>query len=698
MFKIKNITKKYKRQCAVNDVSLSFEDKGFNIIFGHSGSGKSTLLNIIGGVDSKTSGQILINDKVIKNLDNYRRYDVGHIFQEYNLLEDKSVYDNIAIIFRLLGISDSDLINDKIMTILKFLNIDKLYRKKAKELSGGQKQRVAIARALVKDPKLIIADEPTGNIDSKNTEEIMQILKEISKTRLVIMVSHNNEITQKYADRIIELEDGQVISDVKNDNIISKDTMFEMTDIKLNDIKKKNSFYPFKTAVKIAFSSNFNLTAGNITFRILLFISGIFLALASISLSSFLKIGTTGENLKYTKDTIYLSSVEEINTGIYNSGMLDRNTNKAFIDELITSNTAKYSFIPVGGENSSLVYLLNDNVNIVYGSIIDDNSVVVDKASLLNNIQNNQYNGVRSIEGFLKIQKLTTKPGKPIITAVADNIPFGSKYVSKKVLNTIYLETIKEKLQLFTHYTINLKDINKVNKTLLNDPNVSLNNLSYNSIIISNDIHLLEKYNFNILTGVNEQQTIYVDFNNLEYLAMFTSDSPSYLLFNNVNDDFMKIAKNHYDYVGFISDKIVSNSRNNQGFALNFITIFIVVVSIIIAFIFFFLYRSNLFKDIYSIRVLRLIGVKKKEIIKLYSFNIFFLILFTIFVSYFIMYILMSVTVFNTPALAKLIPFNILSFFVGILYAILIALVLGLLPVVLLLKKKPAEFMKKGEY
>lgn len=221
MIVLKNVCKNYSTNRntfnVLKNVSINLENKGMTFILGKSGSGKSTLLNIIGGLDKFDNGDIIVDGKNIKNFsehdfDLYRNTYVGFIFQNYNLIDTYNVYENILISMQLRGSSISE---NKIDDLLKKLEIYNLKYRKISELSGGEQQRVAIARALVKNPKVILADEPTGNLDTKTASEVMKLLKEISKDRLVVVVSHDTNLAKSYGDRIISLEDGKVIDDTK---------------------------------------------------------------------------------------------------------------------------------------------------------------------------------------------------------------------------------------------------------------------------------------------------------------------------------------------------------------------------------------------------------------------------------------------------------------------------------------------------
>ena len=222
MLEARNLKKVYKIKDgnvvnALDGVSLKLPDTGMVFILGKSGSGKSTLLNVLGGLDSFDSGEIIIKGSSAKDFkqshyDSYRNTYIGFIFQEYNVLEELTVGANIALAIELQGRRAT---NEEINAILREVDLDGLGQRKPNELSGGQKQRVAIARALVKRPEIIMADEPTGALDSVTGKQVFDTLKKLSNDKLVLIVSHDREFSEQYADRIIELKDGKIISDVE---------------------------------------------------------------------------------------------------------------------------------------------------------------------------------------------------------------------------------------------------------------------------------------------------------------------------------------------------------------------------------------------------------------------------------------------------------------------------------------------------
>ncbi|MBR3325084.1 MAG: ABC transporter ATP-binding protein/permease [Clostridia bacterium] len=223
MLEIKNVTKIYKmdgyEQKALDDVSINFRKNEFVSILGQSGSGKSTLLNIIGGLDHYTTGDLIINGVSTKNYkdadwDTYRNYKIGFIFQSYNLITHQTILENVELALTLTGVSASTR-KKMAKEALEKVGLGEFLKKKPSQLSGGQMQRVAIARALVNNPEIILADEPTGALDSETSVQVMDLLKEVAKEKLVIMVTHNPDLAKEYSTRIVSLKDGKIIDDTE---------------------------------------------------------------------------------------------------------------------------------------------------------------------------------------------------------------------------------------------------------------------------------------------------------------------------------------------------------------------------------------------------------------------------------------------------------------------------------------------------
>lgn len=257
MLQLKQIRKEYKTgdliQTALDGVTLNLRDNEFVAVLGPSGSGKTTLLNIIGGLDRYDSGELIINNISTKRYndrdwDSYRNHTIGFVFQSYNLIPHQSVLANVELALTISGISGNDR-RERAKKALEKVGLGDQLHKRPNQMSGGQMQRVAIARALVNDPDILLADEPTGALDTDTSMQVMELLKEVAKDRLVVMVTHNPELAEKYATRIVKLHDGRIIDD--------SDT-YEIEKTELKEPQHRNmgkSSMSFKTALSLSFNN-----------------------------------------------------------------------------------------------------------------------------------------------------------------------------------------------------------------------------------------------------------------------------------------------------------------------------------------------------------------------------------------------------------------------------------------------------------
>lgn len=246
MVKLEHVNKYFNRRRkneihVINDTSLEFEKSGMVALLGPSGCGKTTLLNVIGGLDKVNKGRVFINGQRITKrragkIDKIRNLNIGYVFQNYNLVENMTVFDNVAIALKMVGVKDKKEIKEKVNYVLEKVGMYRYRNRYADMLSGGERQRVGIARAIVKNPSIVIADEPTGNLDSKNTLEVMNIIKSISEDKLVILVTHEENLAKFYASRIIRISDGKIISDEAGDTSGNLDYRIDNR-IYLKDIK-----------------------------------------------------------------------------------------------------------------------------------------------------------------------------------------------------------------------------------------------------------------------------------------------------------------------------------------------------------------------------------------------------------------------------------------------------------------------------
>lgn len=257
MLQIKNVCKEYRTgslvQKALDGVSLNLRDNEFVAILGPSGSGKTTLLNIIGGLDRYDSGDLIINGISTKQYkdrdwDSYRNHTIGFVFQSYNLITHQTILANVELALTISGVGKGER-RERAARALEKVGLGDQLHKKPGQLSGGQMQRVAIARALVNDPYIVLADEPTGALDSETSVQVMDLLREVAKDRLVVMVTHNPELAQEYATRIVRLKDGKIRSD-SNEFVLKEEELAEPEHRNMG-----KSSMSFLTALSLSFNN-----------------------------------------------------------------------------------------------------------------------------------------------------------------------------------------------------------------------------------------------------------------------------------------------------------------------------------------------------------------------------------------------------------------------------------------------------------
>ena len=386
MLELKKITKTYItesfKQKALDDVSINFRENEFASILGPSGSGKTTLLNIVGGLDHYDSGDLIINGISTKKYkdrdwDTYRNHRVGFVFQSYNLITHQSVLSNVELALTLSGVSKSER-RKRATKALKEVGLANHIHKRPTELSGGQMQRVAIARALVNDPDILLADEPTGALDSETSKQVMDILKSIAKNKLVIMVTHNPELAEEYYNRIIQLKDGKIISDTnpyeekenkkeENNSKKKKTSMSFITalSLSLNNLMTKKgrtiltafagSIGIIGIALILSLSSGVNEYITNVQKDTMLSYP-ISIEEEAMDLSSFLEQGPSirdNENKNHDKDAIYIDTstlelASKMGATLYSNNLKDfkiyLDNSKNEIHKYVGDNGIQYSY------------------------------------------------------------------------------------------------------------------------------------------------------------------------------------------------------------------------------------------------------------------------------------------------------------------------------------------------------------------
>ena len=352
MIEIKKLEKTYSSKGtdvkALKDVTLQFPEQGMVFIMGKSGCGKTTLLNCIGGLDTVTNGEIIIDGKSSKSFeskdyDEYRNFYFGYVFQEYNLLSKLTVGDNIGLALRLQG-KNSAL--EDINKVLHDINLDGYNKRRVNKISGGERQRIAIARAFIKNANVILADEPTGSLDSGTGEQIYNILQGIAKEKLVIVVTHDQVSAEKYGDFIIEMEDGVVVSERKNEpqteTIITESKTTQNNEIKM---KKKKAGLKTKDILKLGLkgliSKPIRATMSIILITVALITLGLFLSTSQFFKDDYLeKLIIKNEDYNFTITQHVVNRAGE---------HAESNLSKAELDEIeeLTGNEYGYTFEPL---------------------------------------------------------------------------------------------------------------------------------------------------------------------------------------------------------------------------------------------------------------------------------------------------------------------------------------------------------------
>ena len=494
MLKLKSITKVYisgdEKVKALNGINIEFRESEFVSILGPSGCGKTTLLNIIGGLDRYTSGDLIINGKSTKKFkdrdwDSYRNYSIGFVFQSYNLISHQSVLSNVELALTISGVSRKER-RKRAIKALEEVGLKNQIYKKPNQLSGGQMQRVAIARALVNNPDIILADEPTGALDTKTSVQVMEILKEIAKDKLVIMVTHNSDLAERYSNRIIKILDGKITDDsnpIKDNN-----------DEKLSDKKIGRTSMKFLTALHL--SLNNLLTKKGRT--ILTSFAG---SIGIIGIALILAISTGVQNyinkveedtlssypITIEESTVDMSSMIESMMGSNDSKDENREEDKIYssniMDEVMSTLSKKIetnnlkelkSYIEntdngIKNNSNSIQYGYNLDINL-YKSDISNGIVRVNPSTIMESI-----GMTRNMDTFGFMSSYTSMSNDNVWTEMLDNDDLlKSQYQIlagswPKAYNEVVLIVNKNnEISDYTLYSLGLKDQEEL-KRKMND-------------------------------------------------------------------------------------------------------------------------------------------------------------------------------------------------------------------------------------
>lgn len=464
IIKLKNVSKFYYSKGVIasgfTKINLSFDMGEFVAITGESGSGKSTLLNVISGLDSYEEGEMYINGEETshyteKDFEDYRRKYVGNIFQNFNLVNSYSVYQNIELVLLLNGNNKKD-VKGKVIDLIKQVGLYKFRNTKVSKLSGGQKQRVAIARALAKDTPIIIADEPTGNLDSSSAKSIIKLLSEISKNKLVIVVTHNYEQVEEYVTRKIKMHDGRVLEDKKIKEVNKID---EHKSAKYKDITRFNKF-------RLGFRNTFNI----IPKFLLIFAVYLFITVAIIGEYSSFKEqeyieGKSGENYIFSNISDKRIVLKEKDNSSFSNEDYDKIKKIENIDYVVKNDLLLDSYLNI-----------TDDTNFWLGGSI-------------NNIEN--------FRGDLDLGRMPTANNEIIVQGNVNDYYLG--YQAKQLLDKdLYIQSFYTG-EIDKSYAVKVVGI-KYNE----------NTQDYNSVMYMND-EIISKYAFQVNQAYSKIKILFRD-------------------------------------------------------------------------------------------------------------------------------------------------------------------------------------------
>lgn len=517
ILELKNVSKFYYKNgfisVGIEDINLGFDIGEFVVITGESGSGKSTLLNVLSFVDSYSEGEILVDGMETshyaeRDREDYRRHYVGNIFQTFNLINSYTVFQNIELVLLLNGHKKCD-IKDKVNALIKSVDLEKYRNVKASKLSGGQKQRVAIARALAKETPIIIADEPTGNLDSKSAKSIMKLLKELSKDKLVILVTHNYDDAKDYATRKIKMHDGHVVEDKK------------LNDYETNEQINCVQYHPmsFVNQLRVGILNAFNILPK-------------FLLLLTVFL--FISLALTFEYASYAK------SEHELSLSGYNQVFANTDTKRVIVNK---KDRTPITLSELDGikKLGNVDYIINNDIVTDVYFYLSDND---------NFYQNGTFKNIASFNGKLDYGRMPSSSNEIIIQGSKNDYYLANdveSLINKKVLLNTTNGEQKSVVIVGISYFDSYDDSYFYG---FDDYFVELAQNSYaeTKILLNNLYHTTDEYGFKIKPSTKVQKGYaYVNSNLNGYCNNFNCSNKALSIFvsniyykNNIN---LKISK-----------------------------------------------------------------------------------------------------------------------------------------------------------
>ena len=689
--KITNLSKAYGNKLALDDINLEFNNNGMVFILGDSGSGKTTLLNLIGGIDSASSGSITFDNLDLckldpRGLDDYRNKNIGFIFQEYSLFNELTVAENISITFSIIGKSYDEALLKEYFQMVD-LNYEEFKNKKVYRCSGGERQRIAITRALVKDSKIILCDEPTGALDNKTSKDILDILKKLSLDRLVIVVSHDEELAKSYADRIINIVDGRISSDTSfnegsefdNNALLEKShlALFHMLKLALNSFRLHTKRFIF-VIISLIISMTLFMTSLNVTL---------------INQKEVEYDYVENNNMDIIKIDKYLNEVDKNNT------LATLNFDSLFIKQYIHKHEAidinDYTKLAGLNQNLSIFFIeeVITAINKEYNSIYE-----------IDALANNDFKGPsgysymdydKALNELEIVGAYPRDKNEALISSDYFNLfkKFGYRLNDKRIDIASYSDLIGQEIKLRNNNSfVSMKvcgiyEANDIKRSYKDESN--LKHDYYNSVFLSRD-----------------------DYNSLKEEEL--RNEGLYLLIDNTDDlkriiDFNHLnIKNKNDDGSYISYLIIDS---NNGFAkingaIYNATIFrgIFLIFTIILLIISILNMSNTFsllinKQRKQIGILKALGVKRNDINFIYASIAFIIGLIVLIFASALSAILLPILngYFLSSANISLLSFKWLGLLIMMLIIIATLLLALALPLIRLNRKTPAEVIIEGK-
>lgn len=739
MIKLENINKSFNRNLknknqVLQNVSLTLPDKGLIAIFGKSGSGKTTLLNIIGGLIKPDSGNIIFNNKKLKFVnDDLRNKEIGFIFQNYYLEKNYKITEIIANQALISGITDKEVINNNTIKALDLVEMTRFKNKTGDSLSGGQKQRVAIARALAKDANIILADEPTGNLDSVNTTKVMDILKEISKTKLVVLVTHELSLIEKYADNFIELVDGKIIHNLDENKVEIDEHKYSETPQEAKKIKTGKLFTLNRVIKYLSFKGEERFySTFNIFRQIFIIVFSVFLTFFAMNLfeinRSFEKDKKINKNAIYTELNTY-PELRKLDNSLYSQvNFFESNYRNAKfklkVFDLIEEIDTKY--IPQS---------INDNLkseDLLLGRMPNDNEVLISSALLeelknkvtIKSLKNNKLAQLLYFNNEYKVVGVVKENNKNIYFNRANYINFLKVY-SKLSFNDVeeiffkgsykaksYFSNIKKADEdLYDHEAILEINRNSLHKMLANSLDADILNENANSILFEKprliqvkDSKLFIKKIRIVKTPMDSDVNLLVNSNVLSKIITYIKPSLSAFKNNNekYNEYYFEIITNNKKQLSDYFSKNNIQEANIQSFynerlkeakekAFLNVQIYL-IISILLFLIYYFFLKSESIKNNKEYGIYRAIGINKSNLLfkELVSAFIINLITFSAFYFISLLFILTYYLISNIGVSMFLL------FSAGIyLVSLLILLFISIIPYLFVLYLSPADILAR---